>query len=98
MKTFLRTGMILALLASGAFAADDVVSAVSGTVKTVDKATKTAVVKTGDGTEHTFHFVGKTVSHGAQATAGGTNPYFSHWIPESRKVGRKADSRSDFVI
>jgi hypothetical protein len=43
--SLLRAGLVSALLACGVFAADDVVSAVSGTVKTVDKATKTAVVR-----------------------------------------------------
>ena len=46
-------------------------------MKTVDKATKTVVVKVGDGTERTFHFIGKTVSHGATATANGTKDAFS---------------------
>lgn len=46
------------------FAADDVVSGVSATVKSVDKGTKTVVVKTGKGVEQTFHFVGRTVAHG----------------------------------
>lgn len=76
MNTFLRSGLVLALLAGGAFAADDVVSAVAGTVKTVDKATKTVVVKVADGTEHTFHFIGKTVAHGAEATANGAKDAF----------------------
>jgi hypothetical protein len=59
-----------------AFAADDVVSAVSGTVKAVDKGTKTVVVKTADGTEHTFHFVGRTVAHGGEAAAHGSKDAF----------------------
>jgi hypothetical protein len=76
MGTVLRSGLLLGLLACAAFAADDVVSAVAGTVKTVDKATKTVVVKAADGTEHTFHFVGKTVAHGAEATAAGSKDAF----------------------
>jgi hypothetical protein len=76
MVSLLRAGLVLALFACGAFAADDVVSAVAGTVKTVDKATKTVVVKTADGTEHTFHFVGHTVAHGAEATASGSKDAF----------------------
>jgi len=71
-RIFLGSGIALSLLAGGAFAADDVVSAVAGTVKAVDKGTKMVVVKTAEGTEHTFHFVGKTVEHGAVATAKGT--------------------------
>ncbi len=51
-------------LAVFAFAAEDVVTAVEGTVKKVDAGTKTAVVATTDGTEHTVHFVKKTSVHG----------------------------------
>ena len=65
MRRLLLCGLITVVAAVSAFAVDDVASAVAGSVKTVDKATKTAVVKSKDGTEHTFHFVGKTVSHGA---------------------------------
>ena len=68
MKKALR--VILALsLASAIYAADDVVSAVHGTVEKVDSAGKTIVVKTADGTEHTFHYVGRTIVHGADASA-----------------------------
>ena len=63
---------MLGLLACGAFAAQDVASAVAGTVKAVDKGGKTVVVKTGEGTEHTLHFVGKTVVHGSEDVAKGT--------------------------
>ena len=73
------------LFACGAFAADDVATAVVGTVKTVDKGTKTVVVKTADGTEHTFHFVGKTVAHGAEATAKGSKDAF-HGMKEGDEV------------
>lgn len=76
MRIFLRAGLVLALLASGAFAAQDVVGAVDGTVKVVDKTTKTVAVKTADGTEHTFHFIGRTVAHGAKATASGSKDAF----------------------
>lgn len=76
MGTLLRSGLVLTLLACAAFAADDVVSAVAGTVKAVDKGAKTVVVKTADGTEHTFKFVGRTMAHGAEATAGGTKDAF----------------------
>ncbi len=46
---------------SAAYAADDVVSAVHGTVTSVDTAGKTIVVKSADGTEHTVHYVDTTV-------------------------------------
>ncbi len=50
MVTLLRAGLVLALVGSVGFAADDVVSGVDATVKAVDKGTKTVVVKTADGT------------------------------------------------
>jgi hypothetical protein len=40
--------------------AEDLVHAVSGVVKSVDKGTKTVVVKTADGTEHTIKYTDKT--------------------------------------
>ena len=76
MRKTLVPAVLCALFAYSAFAADDVASAVVGTVKAVDKATKTAVVKTGEGTEHTFKFVGRTVAHGAEATARGSKDAF----------------------
>jgi preprotein translocase subunit YajC len=42
------------LLATTAFADDDFVSVIHGVIKKVDKTTKTVVVKTADGTEHTI--------------------------------------------
>lgn len=68
MKTMLRMALVLALVGV-AFAADDVVSAVHGTVSKVDSAGHTVVVKTADGTEHSFHFVKETTVHGAHASA-----------------------------
>jgi len=62
----------LALSTSLGFAAEDVVHAVDGTVKKVDAGTKTVVVKTADGTEHTFHYLGDVTVHGAKDTEKGT--------------------------
>jgi hypothetical protein len=61
----------MAIFALPVRAADDVVSAVHGTVTKVDSGTKTMVVKTKDGSEHTIHYADKTVVHGADATATG---------------------------
>jgi hypothetical protein len=66
MRRYLEIGLLLSLFAGFSLAADDVASAVAGTVKSVDKDAKTAVVKTSEGTEHTFHFVGRSVDHGAK--------------------------------
>lgn len=52
-------------------AADDIVTAVHGTVTKVDSGTKTIVVKTKDGTEDSIHYVDKTAVHGADATEAG---------------------------
>ena len=67
MKTIGRVILAL-LLVSAAYAAEDVVSAVHGTIKKVDSATKTIVVKTADGTEHSLHFLDKTAVHGVNAS------------------------------
>jgi hypothetical protein len=52
--------------------AEDVVHAVSGVVKSVDKGTKTVVVKTADGTEQTIKYTSKTTVEGAKEAAKGT--------------------------
>lgn len=46
--------------------AQDAVSVVHGTVKKVDKATKTVVVKTADGTEHTIKVADHATVHGTK--------------------------------
>jgi hypothetical protein len=66
-------------------AADDVVTAVEGTVKKVDKGTKTVVVATADGTEHTVHFVSKTSVHGWDATEAGAKDSM-HGVNEGSHV------------
>jgi hypothetical protein len=62
----------LALSTSLGFAADEAVHAVDGTVEKVDSGTKTVVVKTADGTEHTFHYVGDVTVDGSKDAAKGT--------------------------
>lgn len=51
--------------------ADDVVHALSGVVKSVDKGSKTMVVKTADGTEHTVKWTETTTVKGAKQTGKG---------------------------
>jgi hypothetical protein len=75
----------LCFAAIGMFAADDVVTAVEGTVKKVDAGTKTVVVKTGDGTEHTVHFVAKTSVHGWDAADAGAKDGM-HGVKEGSHV------------
>ncbi len=66
--------MVFALVATVAWqaaVAEDVVHAVSGIVKSVDKTSKTMVVKTADGTEHTIKWTDKTTVKGVDATGKG---------------------------
>lgn len=67
MKTFAIAVLVLAL-ASFVVAADDVVSATHGVITKIDAGTKTMVVKTGDGTEHVFHWTKDATVHGAKDT------------------------------
>jgi hypothetical protein len=67
------------------FAADDVVTAVEGTVKKVDASTKTVVVATADGTEHTVHFAKKTAVHGWDASEAGAKDGM-HGVKEGSHV------------
>ena len=78
-------GMGYLLFGLIALAAQDVVTAVEGTVKKVDSGTKTVVVKTVDGAEHTFHFLGRTVVHGTEATVKGSKDAF-HGLKEGSEV------------
>jgi hypothetical protein len=66
-------------------AADDVVSAVHGTVTKVDAAAKTIVVKSKDGTEHTIHFVDSTTVRGAEGVETGAKDTF-HGVKEGSEV------------
>lgn len=84
-KSAFRLLVLASLLVLSARAADDVVSAVHGTVTKLDSGAKTMVVKTKDGTEHTIHFVDKTTVHGAAATAGGAKDVF-HGVTEGSEV------------
>lgn len=60
-------GIFLTLvLVSTVCAAEDVVTAAHGTLEKVDSGTKTVVVKTDDGVDHSFHVLGRTTIHGAK--------------------------------
>lgn len=65
-----RSGSVVlaAMLVATACAAQDVVSAVHGTIEKIDSTTKTIVVKSGDDTEHSMHFVAKTAVHGTEGS------------------------------
>jgi len=81
LKHALRFLAAASLFLLPAHADEDVVTAVHGTITKVDEASKTILVKTADGTEHTFHFVAKTTVHGAQAAATGAKDSF-HGLKE----------------
>ena len=84
-KQLLRLLVVASLCLLPAHADEDVVTAVHGTVTKVDEGTKTIVVKTADGTEHTFHFVAKTTVRGAEASATGAKDSF-HGLKEGSEV------------
>ena len=70
----------------------DVASATERTVKKIDAIAKIIVVKTTNGTEHTVHFLDRTVSHGAELSpgleatgiAGASRSAPLGWIKQSR--------------
>jgi VCBS repeat-containing protein len=71
--TLLAALLVIAAVGSWQSAtADDVFHAVTGVVKSVDSATKTMVVKTADGTEHTIKYTDDTAVKGAKDAAKGT--------------------------
>jgi len=68
----MRLICILGVFSLSLFAADDVASAVTGSVKAIDRATKTVVITTADGTEQTFKVAAHATVHGAKAVGHGT--------------------------
>lgn len=77
--------ILASMLITSVCAAQDVVSAVHGTIKKIDSSTKTIVVKTADGTEHSLHFVGKTTVHGADDSTKSTKDSW-HGLTEGTEV------------
>jgi hypothetical protein len=74
--------VLAAAIAWQGAAAQDLVHDISGVVKKVDKGTKTIVVKTADGTEHTIKYTDKTTVEGTKdvgkgAEKGSTEAYLS---------------------
>jgi len=91
MKTF-RIAVLLLSLPLVSLGAEDVVTAVHGTVSKIDKAGKTVAVKTADGTEHTLHWGKETVVHGASATEAGAKDSW-HGLKEGSEVVAHATKR-----
>jgi len=75
MKNVVRASLLLLLLSGLGWAAQDVVSAVHGTITKLDSTAKTAAVK----------FADKTTVHGAEATAMGGKDAF-HGLTEGTEV------------
>ena len=70
-------------------AEEDLVHIVSGVVKHVDTDTKTMVVKTSDGTEHTIRWTGKTTWEGTKATGEGIKEGSQMTVKYTEKAGEK---------
>jgi hypothetical protein len=60
--------VFVCFVTSFAFAVERVVTATHGTITKIDKAAKTIVVKTADGSEHVFHWTKETAVHGVRAS------------------------------
>lgn len=82
LKYSLRCLVLAALVVCSVRADMDAVTAVRGVITKLDGAGKTMLIKTSDGTEHTIHFVDKTVVHG---TAAGAKDTF-HGLGEGSEV------------
>ena len=93
----IRSKAALALVALIAFAvgvaqfavAQDVGHFLSGVVKHVDKGTKTMVVKTTDGTEHTIKWTGKTTWEGTKDSGKGVAEGSEVTVKYTEKGGEK---------
>jgi len=68
---------------------DDVIHAFTGVVKHVDKGTKTMVVKTADGTEHTVKWTGKTSWEGTKESGKGLKEGSQVTVKYTEKAGEK---------
>ena len=72
-----------------ASADEDLVHIIKGTVKSVDKDSKTMVVKTADGTEHTIKWTDKTSMEGVKATGEGIAEGSKVSVKYTEKAGEK---------
>lgn len=81
MSKLLVLSVLFLLLCSTAFA----ITAVKGKVEKIDHTARTIVVKAEDGTEHTFHFVGRTTVHGTEMAGAAAKESF-HGLKEGSDV------------
>ena len=84
MKTIGITLLILAFRLF-AFAAEDAMTAVHGTVTKIDKGAKTLTIKTADGAEHAFHWSKETSVHGAKEVGAASKDSW-HGVKEGSEV------------
>jgi hypothetical protein len=82
---------VFLFLSALGWAAQDMVSAVHGTITKLDSVTKTMVVKVKDGSEQTIKFADKTTVHGAKASVhetamGATKNGTFHGLKEGTEV------------
>ncbi|HVO60455.1 MAG TPA: hypothetical protein VMT53_05935 [Terriglobales bacterium] len=91
-----RVAMLAAVavvLSAGAWqrasADEDLVHIVKGTVKSVDRGSKTMVVKTADGTEHTVKWTDKTTWEGMKDTGEGVAEGSKVTVKYTEKAGEK---------
>jgi hypothetical protein len=84
---------VVLVLAAGAWqrasAYEDLVHIVKGTVKSVDKDTKTMVVKGADGTEHTIKWTDKTAVEGGKDVGEGVAEGSKVTVKYTEKAGEK---------
>ncbi len=82
------------ILGAGLCAAQDLVSIIHGTIKKVDKTTKTIVVKSADGTEHTIKVAGDDTVKG---TKDGFDGLKEGTEVVARTTGKGADESAEAV-
>jgi hypothetical protein len=68
MKKMIRTVILTLSAVSFLWAAEDAVTAVHGTIERIDSGTKTIVIKTSDGAEHSVRFLDRTAVHGVRGS------------------------------
>lgn len=73
MTTIKRIVLVVALVSAAAYADEDLVHAIHGTIEKVDHSAKTVVIKTGDGVEHFLRLTDDVAVHGAKASENGTS-------------------------
>lgn len=83
---------VAVVLMTGAWqpaSAEDVVHMVKGVVKSVDKTSKTMVVKTSDGTEQTINWTDKTTIEGGKDVGEGVAEGSKVSVKYTEKAGEK---------